>query len=191
MRLITPILILLLAGCAKYEFDLVQPADLATHINRKTETVIKRDELEYRMMAVSGRLIMHVVNPTSDPIELLGDESFAVDPRGASHPFRSQSIAPNSYIRLILPPSRPYYRSGPRFGIGIGVGVSRGYGRYRHFGHFHDPFFYDEPHYLTYYDESDNFYWSWEGQTEARIRLTYRHGREVFHHNWLFRRKKV
>jgi hypothetical protein len=134
---------------------------------------------------------MHIVNPTPDPIELIGQESFAVDPRGQSHPFRSQSIAPNSYIRLFLPPMRPYYRAGPSFGIGIGVGVSRGYGRRRYWpGYYHDPFLH-QPTYLTYYDESDNLYWTWEGETEARIRLTYRRAREVFNHNFLFRRKKM
>jgi hypothetical protein len=193
MRVFIPFLLLLLsAGCAKFEFDVVEPADLAIHVGRDQDANIKRDELEYRMRSVEGRLAMHIVNPTDDPIELLGQESFAVDPRGQSHPFRSQSIAPHSYIRVILPPLRPYYRTGPSFGIGIGVSASRYHGRHFRgsYGHFHDPFF-DHPTYMTYYDDTDNLFWTWEGETDARIRLTYRRGREVFHHNFLFRRKKV
>src|SRR5213075_2995574 len=119
-------LLLLAGGCEKYEFDLAEPADLAGHIGRDRQTVIKRDELEYRMQAVEGRLLMHIVNATDDAIESVGAESSAVDPAGQSHPLRSQSIAPHSFIKLIFPPMLPYYRSGPTFGIGIGVHADRG-----------------------------------------------------------------
>src|SRR5438046_10452514 len=78
------------------------------------------------MQAVESRLLMFVVNSTDDAIELLGPESTAVDSAGQSHPFRSQSIAPHSYVKLILPPVRPYYRSGPTFGIGLGIHAERG-----------------------------------------------------------------
>jgi len=179
---------MLAGGCAKYEFDLVEPADLAAHVGRDKETVIKRDELEYRMQAVDSRLLMFVVNSTDDAIELIGPESTAVDPGGQSHPFRSQSIAPHSYVKLILPPMRPYYRTGPTFGFGVGIHAERGcypYGPW-----WYDPFW-DEPMYFAVYDETDTLYWSWEGEGEARIRLTFRRGREVFHHNFVFRRKKV
>src|SRR5438045_534703 len=115
-------LLLLAGGCAKYEFDLTQPPDLATHVGRDKETILKRDELEYRMLSVDGRLLMHLVNPTDDPIELLGPQSTAVDPAGQSHPFRSQTIAPHSFIKLVLPPLRPVYPTpGPVFGIGVGI----------------------------------------------------------------------
>jgi len=40
-------------------------------------------------------------------------------------------------------------------------------------------------------DETDTLYWNWEGESDARVRLTYRRGREVFHHNFLFKRKKA
>src|SRR5437762_12422375 len=105
MRLSSIFILLLLAGgCTRYEFDLAEPPDLATHIGRDKETIIKRDELEYRMQAVENRLLIHVVNPTDDAIELIGPQSTAVDPAGQSHPFRSQTLAPHSYVKLILPP---------------------------------------------------------------------------------------
>jgi hypothetical protein len=183
------ILLLLAGGCARYEFNLVEPADLAAHIARDKQTIVKRDEMEYRMQSVDNRLLMYVVNPTDDPIELIGPQSTAVDPRGQSHPFRSQSIAPHSFVKLILPPMRPYYRTGPSFGIGVGIHAYRGR-RYPFGGGFYDPFW-DEPRYFAVVDETDTLYWSWEGESEARIRLTFRRGREEFHHNFLFRRKKV
>jgi len=182
------VLLLLAGGCAKYEFDLVEPADLAAHVGRDKETVIKRDELEYRMQAVENRLLMFIVNSTDDAIELIGPESTAVDPGGQSHPFRSQSIAPHSYVKLILPPLRPYYRAGPTFGFGLGIHGSREPDPL--WLRFDDPLW-EEPMYVAVYDETDTLYWSWEGESEARIRLTFKRGREMFHHNFVFRRKKV
>src|SRR5882762_9338797 len=124
------ILSLLAGGCTRYEFDLAAPPDLATHIGRDKESVVKRDELEYRMQAVESRLLMFVVNSTDDPIELIGQESTAVDPAGQSHSFHSQSIAPHSYVKLILPPMRPYYRAGPTFGLGLGIHAYGGHSSY-------------------------------------------------------------
>lgn len=183
------ILLLLSGGCARYEFDLVEPADLATHIGRDREAIFKRDELEYRMQTVDSRLLMYVVNSTDEQIDLIGPQSTAVDPAGQSHPFRSQSIAPHSFVKVILPPMRPYYRAGPSFGIGVGIHAYRG--RYPYWGRgLYDPFW-DEPRYFAVVDETDTLYWNWEGESEARIRLTYRRGREEFHHNFVFRRKKA
>ena len=91
MRTFPLIFLLLLAGgCARYEYDLVEPPDLAAHIGRDAQTIIKRDELEYRMQVVDNRLLMYVVNSTDDQIDLIGAQSTAVDPAGQSHPFRSQ-----------------------------------------------------------------------------------------------------
>ncbi len=189
MRIPFVLMLLLLAGgCARYEFDLVAPPDLATHIGKDKESVIKRDELEYQMQAVESRLLMWVVNSTDDAIELLGPESTAVDPAGQSHPFRSQSIAPHSFVKLILPPMRPYYRAGPTFGFGLGIHAYRGRGAFG--GGLYDPFW-DEPRYFAVVDEMDTLYWNWEDEGEARVRLTYRRGKEIFHHDFTFRRKKV
>jgi len=189
MRTFLVALLMLAGGCTRYEFDLVQPADLASHIGRDAQTVIKRDELEYRMQTVDSRLLMHVINSTDDPIELIGQESTAVDPAGQSHPFRSQSIAPHSYIKLIFPPMRPYYRAGPTFGLGVGIHAYHGHGAYWGDG-WYDPFW-DEPRYFAVVDETDTLYWNWEGEGEARVRLSYRRGREVFHHDFVFKRRKA
>jgi hypothetical protein len=188
MRFLFLLLLIAPGGCARYEFDIVEPADLAGHIGRDSDTVLKRDELEYRFRAVDNRLVIYVVNPTEEQIELIGPESTAVDPRGQSHSFRGQAIAPHSYVKLILPPMRPYYRSGPSFGIGIGVSAYRG--RRGYWGGGYDPLW-DEPRYFTVVDETDNIYWTWEDESEARIRLTFRRGREIFHHNFVFKRKKM
>ena len=184
----------LLGGCARYEFDLVEPAELARHISSKAEAVVPLDPLEYRLRAVEGRLVMNILNPTDDPVTLLGAQSYVVAPSGQSHPLRSQTIAPHTFVRLILPPMRPYYRSGPTFGIGVGVGIShRVHGRGFYRGPWgYDPFF-DEPRYYTLYDESDVTYWDWKGETDVRLRLVFQRGAnaKTFSDDFTFHRKKM
>src|SRR5437879_2762117 len=121
---ILALVFLLAGGCAKYEYNLVKPPDLARHISANTDTVFTLDPLEYRLRTVENRLVMRAFNPTSDVIELVGPKCSVVDPDGQSHPLRSQSIAPQSFIKLIFPPPRPqvyepYY--GPYWGVGLGV----------------------------------------------------------------------
>jgi hypothetical protein len=64
---------------------------------------------------------------------------------------RGQTIAPNTLIKLIFSPPRPYDQSSPAIGIGFGVGVSHRLGYY---DPFYDPLW-DEPRYFTYYDAND------------------------------------
>jgi hypothetical protein len=186
----TILLTTLLTGCARYEYGLTTPPDLARHIGAKTEEVIQRDPLEYRLRAVEDRLVMNIYNTTDDPIALLGDRSYVVAPSGQSHPLRSQTIAPHTFIKLILPPMRPFYReAGPTFGIGFGLSSGYGYRGFRNY----DPFFYDyaEPRYYTYYDPSDATYWNWEGETDARLHLLFQRDKETFAQDFGFHRKKV
>jgi len=204
--LVTPFVVafalFMTTGCARYEYDLTNPPDLARHIGTRSDEVVRVDPLEYRLRTYENRLVMSVFNPTPDPVTLLGDRSYVVDPAGQSHPLRSQTIAPDTFVRLILPPMRPgYYQSGPTIGLGLGVGFSsihrHGYG-YRRFGYggglgYYDPFFYDQPRYFTYYDESDTTYWTWEGQTPVRLHLVYQRPgpRDPFTHDFTFARKKM
>jgi hypothetical protein len=180
----------LLTGCATYEYDLLKPEQFATHIPRKSEVKVAIDPLDYRFVSYENHLIVRIINPTDEPIQLLGGQSSAVDPSGESHPLRTQTIAPETFIKLILPPPRPQFRDdGPYIGFGVGV-----VGRAGHRG-FYDPFygsaFYDEPRYYTVYDESDNFYWDWNDESTARLLLTFQRGGEMFHHEFTFKRRKV
>src|SRR5881394_1297012 len=92
---IPSISLILMTGCARYEFDLVQPQDLARHIGSQSDETVRVDPLEYRMRAVENRLVVRIFNPTTDPITLAGDKSYVVDPAGQSHPLRAQTIAPD------------------------------------------------------------------------------------------------
>jgi hypothetical protein len=177
-------------GCARYEYDIVNPPDLARHIGEKHDEVVQAGPLEYRMRSYESRLVVDVFNPTGDPVTLAGERSFVVAPNGQSHPFRTQTIGPSAFVKLILPPMRPYYRAGgPTIGFGVGVGLSRGrYGPgYSRFG----AIGYDEPQYFTYYDESDATYWTWEGETDARVHLMYQAGGRELTHEFVFHRRKM
>jgi hypothetical protein len=180
---------LLLAGCATYEYDLLKPEQLATHIGRKQEVKIALDPLEYHFLAYENHLIVRIVNPTDDPIQLVGAQSAAIDPKGESHPLRTQTIPPGTFVKLILPPPRPtVYDPNPRIGFGIGVLGAAGHPGYW------DPYgsgFYDEPRYYTVYDTADNSYWNWEGESTARLLLTFQRGEKTFRDEFTFGRKKV
>src|SRR5687768_15397193 len=123
-RLIQATLLALLfcaTGCASYEHRLVQPKELAGHIGAKQDYIVNIGPVEYRLRTVESRLVMRIYNRTETAIQLLGDQSAAVDPDGQSHPLRSQTIAPGSFIKLLLPPNRPQIRrTGPSIGIGLG-----------------------------------------------------------------------
>jgi hypothetical protein len=188
VRIALMLALTLLSGCATYEFDLVKPERLAAHVGRKTELRAPEGPLEYRFIAYENRLVVRILNTTDEPIQLLGGQSSAVDPRGESHPLRSQMIAPGSFIKLILPPPRPQvYDPGPRIGFGFGI-IGRAH------PYHNDAFYaagYDEPRYYTVYDAGDNSYWTWEGETTARLLLTFAQGNKTFGEEFWFRRKKM
>lgn len=193
------------AACARYEYDLVSPPDLARHVPSKgfAEATVERPEapaLRYEMTSYDNRLVLQVHNPGDAPVKLLGDQSTAVDPGGQSHPLRGQTIAPGSFVKLVLPPMPPQVvPSGPRFGIGIGGAFGsgrhygRGYGPGYGFGYgsSFDPW-YDTPRYYAISDEEGGLYWNWEGETPVRLTLVFQRGAEkAFTHEFTFKRRKV
>jgi len=194
--------LVVLTGCARYEYDLVEPREFTRHVGRNVDQAVDIEPLTYRLRSVDNRLVVRVYNNTDDNIELLGAKSTVVDPDGQSHPLRSQSIAPRSFIKLILPPPRPQvYDRGPTFGVGVGYGISSvvpdppdGLPDRRAFHTHHnqwEPYFRDEPQYFAVYDESDTFYWDWKSVGEARVNLVYRRGESELRHAFVFRRVKM
>ena len=192
MRLASLLLLLLAAGCTKYEFDVVEPGEFATHVGRTREAqaVINRDPILYRMQAAEGHLVVFVENKSDEALELLGQKSYVVDPAGESHPLRGQTIAPGSYIKLILPPLAPVYRTSPSFGIGVGVGISHHHRHGYYGGDIYHPI-YGEPQYLALYDESDNYYWTWTGESTVTVHLAHQRAGDVLHHEFAIRRVRA
>ncbi len=162
MRLfIALISVVLLAGCSSYSFQITKPDKLATLIT-ETQVRVQTANLTYRMQAKENRLVLLAFNDTEQAIQLLGERSFVVDPRGASHPLRSQAIAPHSYAKLILPPLLPRFERNPSFQFGIGTAVSRR-------GN-------DEAtpvRRMALYEEADAYYWDWDGASPIRLSIAY------------------
>jgi len=195
-------LLTLLTGCATYEYDLVQPSNLQTHIGTKTDTVLHLDPLEYHLRSYKDYLVMMIFNPTQDPIELLGPQSAAIDPNGTSHPLHGQTIYPNSNIKLVFPPPTPYVPwygyggYGPGYGYGYPYaysGFPYGYGYYPYsaYPYYYAPF-YGTPSYLAVYPEgSDTYLWDWNDQTEARINLVFKRNEKTFLDKFVFHRVKM
>ena len=182
------LLVLLAGGCARYEHQIVRPQELTAHIGRKVDTVLAREPLEYRLRTVDNRLVMRIYNPTDDAIQLLGEESTVVDPEGQSHPLRSQTLAPSSFIKLILPPMPPrIQRVGPSFGIGVGTRI--GYHRRHPYHHPYDPF-YPEPMYLRIVDD-DVYYWDWPGTGQIRLMLIFDRSGERIRHEFVIGRVRM
>jgi len=195
MRSLLACLLLFAVGCTHYEFDLTQPANIATHIGTKSDSVVALDPLEYRFLAYEDHLIVRIFNPTDDPVQLVGEESAVVDPTGQSHPLRTGMIEPHSFVKLILPPPPlvvgPY---GPS--IGISIGGAYGYHYHRHgwypnYGwRYYDPWYY-APRYFVLYDQGDTTYWNWRGESSVRVALAYLRNGKTFRDEFEFARVKV
>ncbi len=171
--------LVLLSGCARYEYDLVRPPALAGRVGTESDKTFTLEQMTYRLRSVDNYLVMRIENGTDETLQFLGGQSYVVSPNGQSHPFRSQAIAPRSFMKLIFPPMRPQIApSGPSIGFGVGARVSRDDST--------------QPKYLQIYlDDGDPMYWEWNGETDVRIRLTYQRGEDVFAHEFVFHRRKT
>lgn len=182
-------LLLLLAcfmgGCVRYEYDIVQPPELRQHVGANADVVFSRTPLVYRLRSYENHLVIQVQNPTPQPIQLLGGQSYIVDPQGQSHPLAMVTIAPQAFIKLILPPVPPEpVPTGPTIGFGfvvdaseIPVAPSRTRSEWIH------------PRYAA---DIANDCWSWEGETDVRASFAFRQGDQPpFTHAFVFHRRKM
>ncbi|HSI35713.1 MAG: hypothetical protein ACAI43_11620 [Phycisphaerae bacterium] len=167
--------LLAFTGCARYEFDVLEPPDLARHIGPDKWETANWGPVDYNLRTVENRLVIDVHNVTDREMRLLGDRSYVVGPDGQSHPLGGRIIGPKSFVRLILPPMmRVVYPSGPRVGFGIGFGGG-GWHHHHGGGYFvgggaYDPFW-DQPQYAVVFDGPEGGYWEWPGEGEARLTL--------------------
>lgn len=180
-------MLFLATGCATYEHDLVQPADLARHIG-KADEVFVRDSIEYRLNSIENRLVLRAYNTTDQAMTLNGEKSVVVDENSQSHPLRSVTIAPKSFVKLILPPLPPRIeRVGPSIGIGFG-GMYGDARRGRYYGG--DYYGSTAPQYFAVYDDGA-YYWSWTKESEIRLTLLYEHGASTTRHEFVIARRQM
>jgi hypothetical protein len=190
--------ILLFTGCARYEYDVLEPRQLAGHVGTKGWVSLRRQgDLEYLLRTADNRLVMLIHNRGDATLKLLADDSVVVDPAGESRPVAGATLVPGSHVKRIFPPPRPRVGPyGPTIGIGVGAAYGSGHGHYHH-GHHHHGYYgagYDmtEPRYYTVYDPNDRTYFDWPGGTSVRLLLTFqREGAENVRHEFLIRRTKM
>ena len=200
---------LALSGCARYEYDVVQPAELAGHVGETAWVALRRgDDLDYVVRSAEDRLIMRIQNRGERAVKLLGADSAVIDPRGESHPMASATIPPGTFVTRIFPPPRPTTRAyGPSMHFGVGAAYGHGHGHYhahgypaygyypyRHGDPFYSSGFYDdlEPHYYTVYDPNDRTYFAWPAETAVRFLFAFQpEGGELFRHEFLIRKRKM
>ncbi len=191
IRFLLPVLLFAI-GCTHYEYEVVEPTDFAGHIGTKSSFTIPLKPIRYEARSANDRLVLFIHNESDGPVKLLGEDGFAVDPNGESHPLPTRTIAPGTSTKLIMPPVRPTFRqSNPTFGLGVGIGL----GSARRHGHYggrygYDPFYGDSPRYYRLEDDG-TVYWNWNGETEVKLRLVYQLGEKNFHHDFRFRRVKM
>jgi hypothetical protein len=191
------LLVVFVGGCARYEYDLVRPADLARHIGAKAWESVPLEPLEYRLRTSDNRLVMLLYNCGDRTVRLSGADSAAVDPAGESRPIAGGTILPGSYIKLIFPPARAQVQASPSVGLGVGVGFSNAYGTpYRDglgFGRlYYGPYDDLSPHYYSVYDPNNRAYFEWPANAEVTLSLAYeREGTQRFRHELVFRRRKM
>lgn len=174
------------AGCAHYEYDIVGPPDLRQHVGDQADLVFSRSPLVYRLRSYENHLVIRIQNPTPQPIQLLGGQSYIVDPKGQSHPLSMVTIAPQAFIKLILPPVPPEpVPTGPAIGFGYMVADIESPAL--------NPLWTDRwirPAYAAAGFADD--YWTWEGEADVRASYTFRQGDQPpFTHAFVFHRRKV
>ncbi len=160
--------LVVVCGCRTYEYRVVQPAGTPPVVS-DVPVVVRYEPLEYRLWRYHDRLHVRINNSADDRITLLGNQSYAVDPNGESHPLPTRVIAPHSFTQFQVPPEPITYRYPDYWSWGTGWGWGWGYGPY--WGPYYGPAFYAPPPLATYQIMTP-YDWVWK-TGPVRLRLTF------------------
>lgn len=179
-------------GCVNYGYDVTAPATATFRVPSDRFAPIPEGPVDYRFRTVDNHLIVQVWNDTHEPVRVVGERSAVVDPSGRSHAIRPMLIAPGSFVRFIVP---PVLRTISEPGWSVGFGVGGGFGHFHHgrfYGAgFYDPFWFDEPRYVTVV-EGEQAYWEWDGEGgEVRLILVIEHQGHEFTHELRITRTRI
>ena len=153
------------------------------------DVILSRGPLLYRLRSYQNHLVIQIQNETSQPLQLLGGQSFVVDPDGQSHPLDEQTIAPNRSsswcCRQLCPRLRGRTRRWlrARRQLGLRAGIRR----------FLENPLLVRPGYCASAD-LDNRFWKWEGESNVQLSLTFGHAgskAEPFTQAFVFHRHKM
>jgi hypothetical protein len=179
------------AGCAVYQFELIEPRELAQVIDEPVRFAIAPVEYLAVPSRDAARLALRIENITGEPLGLIGERSWLVDPLGESHAVRGATIAPYSHVTLMLPAEPIVVESfRPRFGVGVGMG------RFHRRGAFGigawNRYPYDDWHAgrRFYVYDPDRAYWRWR-EGLVRLRFAYEQAGDFHEHDLAFERVRV
>jgi hypothetical protein len=169
----------LMTGCASYDYRVLQPVSITSAIKDQPITVMY-EPLQYSLSRYRDRLGMTIINPTTNQIVLRGDRSYAVDPRGESHPVRGRVIAPHSYAAMLWPPLPASHEviSPAYYGQAWAPGYPYMWGDYYYYG----------PG-VSFYRVNSPYDWNWD-VGEAHIHLTYDENGREFDHEFVILRER-
>ena len=120
--------------------------------------------------------------PGHEPVKLLGGDSYAIDPKGESHPLADRVIPPGNFVKLISPAAnagprdRPALRTRRRGGRRPRrAPYHHGYPGYGAAGVYDDP----GPRYYSIYDPNDAPTGSGKAKPKPKLVLTFERGSEA------------
>lgn len=177
---------LALVGCTNARYRIVEPEQYAGVIGRDV-TTLSLDPLMYRMQEREDRLVVSIENPTDEPIRVIGDDSYIVDPEGQTRPIDEGVIAPRSFVRFVLPPTVWAYRARPAFTMGFGAAHAHA-ARWSYGGYFNDPYYW--PPYASYGPYPLTVNWDWD-EGQIRLHLAYSRDGDQFEHEFVIVREEI
>jgi hypothetical protein len=164
------------SGCHTPEYAVSVPHNKTQLVENKPITV-RYGPLEYHFMRLHDHLAVRIINLSSDPIALIGSESFVMDPEGLEHPLHDKMLEPRSYSGMVLPPEPEAY---PSFAAWNGSSVAS-----------YDPlsgpadadyYYWPAP---AYFDVPSAYDWHWDKGT-IRVQLHYTRPDNSFEHQFEF-----
>jgi hypothetical protein len=175
-----------LCGCQTYQYHITQPATGAP-VSDKAAVAVHCDPLDYRFSCYKDHLAVNITNPTDNRVMLQGARSYAVDPKGESHPLRDRVIAPHSFTRLLLPPI-PFTYANPNY---WGPGWGWGPGWYDpYWGGAYGPWLYGPPPAIPYERTMTAYDWEWK-TGPVRLRLDYEINGTTLEHDFEIVRERI
>lgn len=174
--------LLALCGCARFRYALVEPNQFAQRIGRQPVT-LHLPPVDYRLQRDGKRLAIRIENPNEQPVDILTNKSYIVDPKGRSHPLPGQTIAPHGFLPLMLPPVPLTYKVyTPSSTYSSPWWVTH---RYPFAADWYE--WYDMPNSYSVQERTPNN-WEW-GEGPVRLHLTYQHQGQAVEQQFLLERR--
>ncbi|MDB5330131.1 MAG: hypothetical protein JWP03_1282 [Phycisphaerales bacterium] len=182
LRLLGLLLLASLAGgCVHYEYDLIDPHGPVRPIAKALD--VQRGPIAYHFKNLNTRLRLVIENASDQPVSLLGNGSYLVDPRQEAIAFSARVIPPHAHVTFSFPPVWPVYgvwRDPGWYGPGWGWG----------------PYYYGDwigPPYYSYYEmrgPPPPGYFEWPSGKRIRLNFAYQQDGSWFSHEFIILKRR-